>query len=580
VTDTLSSAKQFLKDEKKQTGKQLSYAISIGTFSGVLLIIQAWCLATVINGVIFQDKTLNDMMSWMWVILVLILFRAVLAYFSELLAFSAAADIKRSLRERLYQKLHALGPVYLSSERSGELSTVMMESVEAIEAYYARYLPAMSLAALIPLSILVFVFPLDWQSALVMLVTAPLIPFFMILIGKGAERMNQKQWQQLQRMGGHFFDAIRGLTTLKLFNATEREARLITRISENYRIATMKVLRIAFLSALALEFFATVSIAIVAVLIGFRLLFAELDFMTGFFVLLLAPEFYLPLRNLGTHYHSRMNAIAAVEKIVAILDQKPLHRVQPGGQHLSTASVSIEFSQVSFAYHVKKPILKDITLSIQPGEKIAIVGPSGAGKTTLSQLLMGFIKPDSGSISINGVNLNEIDIESWHQSMAWVPQRPTLFYGSVLENLTMGLNNVTQAEVQHALENANALDFIEQLPEGLNTLIGEGGRALSGGQIQRLVLARTFLRRAAVVILDEATANLDTHTEQQIQQSISKLAETATMIIIAHRLQTVKDADRILVLEQGRLVQLGSHEQLMHEKGLYQQLIAAHGGAA
>jgi len=581
----MSSVSRFLRQEKKQAGMLISLTVALGTVGGLLLIAQAWLLASVINDVIFDELQLNDVMPYLWGMLIILAVRSAIVYVTEQVAFKAAAIVKQSLRERLYQKLVQLGPAYLANQQSGELATVITDGVEALEAYYAKYLPAMSLAALLPLSILFFVFPVDWQSAAVMLVTAPLIPFFMVLIGSGAERLNQKQWRQLQRMGGYFVDVIRGLTTLKLFNASQREANIIAKISDDYRIATMKVLRVAFLSALALEFFATVSIAIVAVLIGFRLLFGEMPFFNGFFVLLLAPEFYLPLRSLGTHYHSRMNAIGAAEKMLEILNQKlpqqPEHTQDTEllSKSLSARPVSVKFDSIDFCYEPDLPVLQNFNLHIHAGETIAIVGPSGSGKTTISNLLLGFLRPQQGHLFINETDLNSIDLADWHKHVSWVPQQPRVFHGTVADNITLGQVSCSIQAIERAAKQSNAMEFINSLPEGFQTVIGEGGRGLSGGQIQRLVLARAFLRNTPFILLDEATANLDAENESLLQEAINRLSRERTMLVIAHRLSTVRHADRIIVLEDGKISQSGSHDNLIREPGLYRQLILAQGVA-
>lgn len=572
-----STTAEFLKTEKKQAGHLLSWSVALGTLGGIFLVVQAWLLATVINAVIFKAQNLNEVMPYLWGMLLVLAGRSILVYFSEQTAFSAAAIIKQSIRQRLYRKINQQGPAYLTGERSGELATVITDGVEALEAYYAKYLPAMSLAALIPLAILVFIIPMDWRSAIVFLVTAPLIPFFMILIGKGTEKINQKQWKQLQRMGGHFLDVIQGLTTIKLFNASQREGQVIARISEEYRITTMKVLRIAFISALALEFLTTVSIAMVAVLIGFRLLFGEMDFFSGFFVLLLAPEFYLPLRSLGVHYHSRMNAVAAAEKILLMLEGPLLETGHIKNQDRPvTTPVSIRFEHIDFAYKADVPVLTDFNLSIHDGETIAIVGPSGAGKTTLANLLLGFVQADKGQILINDVDLKQINLDHWYQQVSWVSQRPRVFHGTVADNISLGLLKVSIDAIEKAANQANALEFIEALPEGFDTIIGEGGRILSVGQVQRLVLARAFLRDSPVILLDEATANLDAENEHLIQDAIKKLSKHRTMLLIAHRLSTVRHADRIIVMENGRMAESGTHDELLETDGLYLQLVTAH----
>ena len=570
-----STNSEFLKAQKKQSGRLLTAVVALASSGGLLIIAQAWCLANIVSKVIFEQQSLSDVMGWLWAMLGIILIRVLLTYSTEQLAFQAAANIKQKLRARLLHKLQQLGPAYLSGERSGELSTTLTDGIEALDNYYARYLPAMSLAVWIPLAILIFVFPVDWQSGLVMLLTAPLIPFFMVLIGGGAERLNQQQWKQLARLGGHFLDVIQGLTTLKLFNASRREARMIERISEDYRHATMKVLRLAFLSSLALEFFATVSIAVVAVLIGFRLLFGEMTFLHGFFVLLLAPEFYLPLRSLGTHYHGRMDAIASSERIVEILDA-PLPKRSERSLVLNNEDLHIQFEHVGFDYD-DRPALHDISFEIRSGERVALVGPSGSGKTTLVNLLLGFIEADKGQILINGHNIKQIDLTWWRQQIAWIPQSPRLFHGTIRDNVSLGMPNATQSAVIDALKKAQAMEFVEKLPLGIDTLVGEGGQGLSGGQVQRLALARAFLRDARLLILDEPTAHLDSQSEALIQQAIKQLSSGRSVLTIAHRLNTIEQADRIVVLDQGRVAQLGAHRQLLDESGLYSEMLSADG---
>lgn len=565
------SPAQFLKNQKHQANSLIRGAIGLSVFNGVLLIAQAWCLAQVVNGVVFAEQTLNQVMPWIGAMGLLILLRTLLAYSAEQVATAAAIKVKTHLRERLYQHLCALGPGYLNDERTGELSSTLADGIEALDAYYARYLPAMSLAAFLPLSILVIVFPIDWQSGLVMLITAPLIPFFMILIGKGAEKLNQAQWEKLQRMSGHFLDVLQGLTTLKLFNASRREAKTVAKMSEAYRHATMRVLRVAFLSALALEFFATISIAIVAVLIGFRLLWGDIPFVYGFFVLLLAPEFYLPLRTLGTQYHARMSAIGSADSILSVLNT-PLPEVQQKKHHSLGNIEKISFNNIGVEHTADVPTLQHIDLTIQAGEHIALVGPTGAGKTTLLNTLLGFIQPAHGQVLVNGIDLPDIEAKVWHQHIAWVPQRPTLFHTSVADNIRLGLQTALMSDVEQAARQANAYDFIQQLPQGFDTLLGDGGRVLSGGQVQRIALARAFLRNAEIIILDEATANIDQATEQQIQQAINRLTKGRMLIAVAHRLNTIRHADRIYVLQQGQIIQQGTHSELQAQAGLYQSL--------
>jgi len=589
------SARALLDDQKHLAARWLRLAVALGLANGILLIVQAWLLARIIDAVVFKDAGLADVAPWLWPLLALFAGRAVLAWGSEQSAFRAAARVKTTLRDRVYRHIQAAGPAWLAGQRSGALAEDLTRGIENLEAYYARYLPAMSLTALIPLAILLVVLPLDWLSGLVMLFTAPLIPLFMILIGRSVESLNQRQWKTLARMGAHFLDVIQGITTLKLFNASRREAEVIARISDDYRQSTMQVLRVAFLSSAVLEFFSTIGIAIIAVFIGFRLyhmdlpvpdLLAppEIGFFTGFFVLLLAPEFYLPLRNLGTHYHGRMDAIAAAERLIAILHTplppvpahpKPLPHDGPPG---------IVFDDVHFSYEPGRPALAGLSLTIRPGERVALVGPSGAGKTTIASLLLGFIRPDRGRILIDGVDLNTLDPDAWRQRLAWLPQSPRLFQGTLLDNICLGQAKkgsepffekraLTPFLVREAARRAHAAEFIDRLPLGYDTPVGERGAGLSGGQIQRIALARAFLRDARLVILDEATANLDPASEALVQQAVDELARGRGMLVIAHRLATVRHADRILVLDGGRVVEDGDHETLTARDGPYRRMV-------
>ena len=450
--------------------------------------------------------------------------------------------------------------------------------MEALESYYARYLPAIALMALVPLSILAMVLPRDWVSLLVMLLTAPLIPFFMILIGKGAERRNQRQWRQLTRMSAHFLDVIQGLTSLKLFNASRREAAVVARISDDYRQTTMSVLRVAFLSSFALEFFSTISIAVVAVLIGFRLYWGEMSFYDGFFVLLLAPEFYLPLRNMGTHYHARMEAIGAAEGMVELLETALPERPRVWRSLGGEGPFPLVFDHVRFSYPDGRQALDHLCFEIGAGERLALIGPSGAGKSTAIALLLGFLHPVGGRILVAGSGLDRIDPRQWRQRLAWVPQHPRLFHGTLLDNIRLGDQAADQAAVEAAAEKAGAAGFIEALPEGYLTRVGDRGAGLSGGQIQRIALARAFLKDAPLVIMDEATAGLDLESERQIQQALDQLARERTLLMVAHRLNTVRRVDRILVLEAGRLVEEGPPATLERRKGHYWRMLQAYEG--
>ncbi|MDE3208062.1 MAG: thiol reductant ABC exporter subunit CydD, partial [Pseudomonadota bacterium] len=500
--------------------------------------------------------------------------RAGLAWFSEKVAFRAASQVKLNVRKQLMEQLLKLGPVQLVGEHSGELANILTDGVEALEGYFSQYLPQTALAALLPLTILAIVFPVDWMSGLVLLFTAPIIPFMMIFIGKNAELLNQKQWHRLARLSAHFLDVIQGITTLKLFNASRAESKVIARMSDEYRLTTMSVLRIAFLSSLVLEFLATVSIALVAVLIGFRLLWGDLHFESGFLVLLLAPEFYLPLRSMGTHYHTRMNAIGAAERIIELLEMESMPIVINPHRINKTRALSIQLENVTYAYEPGRIVLDKVSLKIIPGERMAIVGPSGAGKSTIFNLLLKFIHPQNGQIKVNGINLLDYDREDWLQQVSWVPQHPHIFSGSIIENIAVGQQSgVDLEQIRHAAHQAMADEFIEHLPSGYDTYVGDGGHGLSGGQIQRIALARAFFKNAPLLLMDEPTANLDLENEQKLILAFNRLTCQRTTLVIAHRLHTVQHADRILVINRGHIVEVGSHKQLIEQQGMYYSFV-------
>ncbi len=572
--------RRWLGDRKARTRHAISASVLLGLLSGFLIIVQAWCISRVVYDVIIRHIMLYSVMPWMWVMLAVFPLRAILAWLSGQAAFFASARIKKEIRNELFRHLQVLGPEYLYGKRTGDLTSTVVDAVEALDPYYSVYLPQAALAALIPLAMLAVVAGSDWHSAIILAVSGPLIPLFMVIIGKGAERLNQKQWKKLARLSGHFLDVLQGLTTLKLFNASRLEARVVAKISDDYRRSVMAVLRVAFLSSLALEFFTTLGIAMVAVLLGFRLLSGHMDFMPALLVLLLAPEFFLPLRKLGTHYHARMEAIGAAKGILDILNT-PAPARPSGTKTLDVkGGLHVIFKNVHFAYDDNRTALSDINLQINPGETLALAGQSGSGKSTLSRLLLNFLRPRKGVITVNGIELNELEGRQWHSHVAWVPQRPHLICGTVAENIRLGSPGADMARVVEAARRARADEFIQNLPLGYETSIGEGGQTLSGGQRQLIAIARAFLRDAPLLILDEATANLDPDTREQVQKAISALFRGRSTLMIAHRVSTLGLADRIVVLHHGRITEEGTHDELISLEGNYARMVMAYGRPA
>ncbi len=567
-------AKRWLNREAREVRFPLAVAVASGSVNGGLLIAQALLLAHLINRAIFGHQSVTSQLVPFAALLGVFVLRAASVYAGNRAAARAGLAVKVRTRAALVAHIHKLGPAWTTTREPGALANTVVDGVEALHNYYAQYLPQASLALIVPLAILIVVFPVDWISGLILAGTAPLIPLFMVLIGKGAEALNERQWSRLTRLSAHFLEVLAGLGTLKAFGAARAEVRLVERLSEDYRKSTMSVLRVAFLSSFALEFLATVSIAMVAVLVGFRLLWGDIAFGAGLAALLLAPEFYLPLRNLGNAYHARLGAVAAAEDIADIF-ATPAPEATGVRTFRPNASFPIAFEHVSFAYAGGTPALRDVSFEIPAGRHIAIVGPSGAGKSTLLYLLLGFARPSGGNISVDDVSLETLSLADWRRMIAWVPQRAHLFAGTVAENIALGIEKTDRRAIVAAAERAHADRFIAALPRGYDTPLGEDGAGLSGGEIQRIALARAFLRDAPLVVLDEPTASLDMASEAAVTTAIESLAEGRTLVTVAHRLHTVRRADRIVMLDAGRVVAEGSHHALTKQQGPYRRLLDA-----
>ncbi len=619
----------------------LYLTVGLGFAAGVFTVVQAGSLSRVIDQAFLGGHSLGDLTGLLAILLGAIVCRALLVWGGEVSANALSRRVKTALRRQLIRCILAMGPVSVRGERTGELTNVAMEGAEALDAYISQYLPGLALAGIVPLTCLVFVFSVDVLSGFVLLLTAPLIPIFMALIGSLSQTLTHRQWQSLSRMSAYFLDVLQGLTTLKALGHSRQQVDKIAEISDRFRRLTMSVLRVTFLSALVLEMAATLSTAVVAVEVGLRLLYGRLPFQQAMFVLLLAPEFYLPLRLLGARFHAGMSGVAAARRIFEILEgenseeSRPVNpesavdemegvealvgsfspqleenRVQRDAlDQAGSIGPEIAFRNVHFTYPNGRTALRGVSFDIPAGQTVALVGPSGGGKSTVAALLLRFAEPSQGEIFVDGRTLaggishpqaggeqtfspevrrsqlagspqpplgEQIHSPAaWRARVAWVPQNPYLFNGSVLANIRLARPEACQEQVVRAAQEAGAHEFIQALPQGYHTLVGERGARLSGGEAQRIVLARAFLKDSPLIVMDEATANLDPDNETRIQATIHRLLQGRTALIIAHRLNTVRQADRILVLDRGEVVETGAHHELVQRSGLYRALVEA-----
>lgn len=522
--------------------------VVLGLAGAALVIAQAMLVAEVVVGGFEDGLTGSGLRTPLLLLAAVALGRALVSWLTELAAHRAGAAVKSELRGRLLDRAAALGPEWLSGQRTGSLVTLATRGIDALDDYFARYLPQLGLAVVVPVAVLARVVTEDWISAAIIVVTLPLIPLFMILIGWATQSRMDRQWRLLSRLSGHFLDVVAGLPTLKVFGRAKAQAESIRTITSQYRLATVRTLRIAFLSSFALELLATLSVALVAVTIGMRLVHGELDLYTGLVVLILAPEAYLPLRQVGAQYHAAAEGLSAAEEIFSVLETEPT----AGGTREVPPSLRLELEGVTVRHAGRtEPSLAGASLVVEEGETVALVGPSGVGKSTLLNVVLGFAAPDEGRVRVGGTDLADLSPERWRERIAWVPQRPHLFAGTIAENVRLARPEADDGAVTAALRDAGAYDFVAALPDGAATLLGEDGAGLSAGQRQRLALARAFLADRPVLLLDEPTASLDGETEAGIVEAVRRLAAGRTVLLVVHRPALLSVADRVVTLEPG-----------------------------
>lgn len=566
----------------------------LGLLTALCIVAQAHFIAQIINGAFLLKQSLPILQGAFIILLGVLLIRALLIWGGEVITNAVSCRVKSDLRGRLFSYLFKLGPLYTRGERSGEIVNTSADGVETLDAYFIQFFPQLTTTLIIPAVVLIAVFKFDLLSGIVLLLTWPILPIFMILIGMQANAMTKKRWQILSQLSAHFLDVLQGLTTLKLFGRATVQEETIRRVSEQYGDITMKVLRVAFLSSFVMEMGATLSTAIVAVEVGLRLLYGGIPFSSALFILLLAPEFYLPLRSLGTQFHASMDSAASAERIFDILEtplptqtQDAVPMGEPGARKVTPPllfSGQLAFQDVHYSYpsteegQTTRKALQGISFSVQPGQRVAFVGTSGAGKTTIASLLLRFMEPTSGTIAIDDRPIQQLSAQEWRKMVAWQPQHPYVFNTTIAENIRLGRADAPMEDVIKVAQAADMHDFIQTLPQGYDTIIGERGTRLSGGQVQRLSLARAFLKDAPILIVDEATSTLDIESEARVFQTIDKVLKDRMVLIIAHRLNTIQDADQIIVLQEGRIAASGTHQSLLLSSPLYQNLVRAYEG--
>lgn len=540
----------------------LVVVVGLGVVGAALVIAQAMLIAEIVVGAFQHGMAVAELRTPLLLLAAVALGRALVSWLTELAAHRASVAVKSELRGRLLERATALGPGWLSGQRTGSLVALATRGADALDDYFSRYLPQLGLAVVVPVAVLARIVTEDWVSAAIIVGTLPLIPVFMVLIGWATRSQMDRQWRLLSQLSGHFLDVVAGLPTLKVFGRAKAQAESIKRITGEYRQATMRTLRIAFLSSFALELLATISVALVAVTIGMRLVHGEMDLYIGLVILVLAPEAYLPVRQVGAQFHAAAEGLAAAEEIFAVLET-PL---PASGTEAVPSAGALHFDGVTVRYPGRSyDAVSDVSFTVSPGETMALVGPSGVGKSTLLNVLLGFTEATAGGVRVGGTDLASLDLDEWRSHVAWVPQRPHLYAGSIAENVRLARPDADDAAVRRALTDAGALEFVDALPAGAETVLGEDGAGLSAGQRQRLALARAFLADRPVLLLDEPTASLDGETEAEVVEAVRRLAVGRTVLLVVHRPALLGVADRVVRLEGRAAEALSTREPLSGE---------------
>ena len=572
---------RWLKEQSILSRRWLMISRALGVISGLLIVGQAWLLARILHRMIMENIPATALVLPFIVLVLIFVLRAWVVWLRERVGFYAGQHIRYEIRRQVLDRLQQAGPAWIQGKPAGSWATLVLEQIDDMHDYYARYLPQMTLAASVPLLIVITIFPINWAAALILLGTAPLIPLFMALVGMGAAEANRRNFLALARLSGHFLDRLRGMETLRLFHRGEAETDNIRHASQDFRQRTMEVLRLAFLSSGVLEFFTSLSIALVAVYFGFSYL-GELNFghygvgvtlLSGFLALILAPEFFQPLRDLGTFYHAKAQAIGAADSLKTFME-KPLVQETRGEKLLSdNEPIGLEARDAFVKSPEGKILAGPLNFTLPAGKRVVLVGQSGSGKSSLLNALTGFL-PYDGSLLVNGVELRDLDASRWHRLLSWVGQNPQLPAATLRENVLLAWPEASEAQLQLALDKAWVSEFISQLPQGINTPVGDQAGRLSVGQAQRIAVARALLVPCRLLLLDEPAASLDAHSEQRVMQALFNASSQQTTLMVTHQLEGIADWDAIWVMQDGQIVEQGTYSQLAMANGPFAALLA------